>query len=190
MAGLQATADGEITALLAAWAAGHEQATDDLFERLYPELRRLARQRLLREPHTALQATELAHEVFLRLARQNRCHWHSREQFFALSSTLLRRVLVDRAKHRLRRKRGSGVALLSLDEVAAPGLLPPSHSLLDIDRALEELAEIRATAARVVELLIFAGLSLDETAHALNLGRSTVQRRWRFARSWLARRLS
>ena len=180
---------GDITELLNGWAAGEPRAQEQLFTLVYPELHRLAGSFLRREPEAiSLQSTDLVNEAYLKLVTQRPRQWHQRSQFFAFSATVIRRILVDHAKRRKRLKRGSGRVHLTLDEEALPGTYR-DVDLLALDLALVELARVRMSAARIVELKFFAGLSLEETAATLGLGRTTVQRRWRFARSWLARRL-
>ena len=189
----------DLTALLRAWAAGDQPARDRLFERVYPDLRRMAAGRLLRErADISVDATELVHEAFLRLKDQRLVDWESRTQFFALTSTLLRRILVDHAKRRRRDKRGAAAVHIPFDEAWAIGDRAGRTAgagekitvdLLDLDEALADLAAIRASAARIVELRFFTGLEIAETAECLGLSRATVIRRWRFARAWLTRRL-
>jgi len=193
----QARLGEDITALLQAWSRGEAGAEERLFERIYPELRELARRQLRRHGEVvSLDPTELAHEAFLRLVVEKRHEWHCRAQFFAVTAILLRRLLVDAAKHRRRDRRGGGAVHLSLSDPQLPATVAatiaapsPEVDILDLDRCLTELAGIRATAARIVELRYFAGLSVDETAAVLGLGRATVVRGWRFARAWLAARM-
>ena len=174
-----------ITAWLVAWAAGDGEAERRLFDLVYPELKRLARQRLARERgQITLGATDLVSEAYLRLVAQR--GWQNRQQFFALAATYLRWILVDHAKHGRRRKRGHDAVHLALDEELLPGGTRPDLDLLALDQALVELARVRTLAARIVELRFFAGLSLEETADALGASRATVLRQWRFARAWLA----
>jgi RNA polymerase sigma factor (TIGR02999 family) len=181
--------DESVTAWLQAWTSGDPEAGERLFSLVYPELKKLARRFLARErAGVPLGATELVHETFLRLVAQRQDHWQNRDQFFALAATLARRVLVDQAKHGRRRKRGGGVVHVSFDEGLFPGE-PPNVDLLALDDALVELARIRLTTARIVELRFFAGLDLVETARILGVSRATVLRQWRFARAWLARKL-
>ncbi|MEM8997380.1 MAG: ECF-type sigma factor [Acidobacteriota bacterium] len=180
----------EITRLLEAWAEGDERARERLFEVVYPELHRLAAAKLFAEPRPpSIQATELVNEAYLKLVEQSRVTWQSRAQFLALSATLIRRILLDRAKSRGRAKRGSGQRPLSLEH-AEPLVDGQSVELLALDRALVELARIQPAAARLVELRYFGGLSVEETADVLGLGTATVVRRWRFAKAWLAERLA
>lgn len=181
-------AGDDLTELLRSWKDAGRQR-ERLFDRIYPELHRLARQQLARERSSiSIQATELVHEAYLRLVDQRRSDWQCRAQFYALAALTLRRILVDHAKHRRRHKRGAGAVHLSLDETLIPGTAP-ELDVLALDQALVELAKIRLTTARVVELRYFAGLSLEETAAVMGIARKTVQRRWRFARAWLGRRL-
>lgn len=181
--------DESVTAWLQAWTSGDPEAGDRLFALVYPELKKLARRFLARERVGApLGATELVHETFLRLVAQRQDHWQNRDQFFALAATLARRILVDQAKHDRRRKRGGGMVHVTFDEGLFPGE-PPNVDLLALDDALVELARIRLTTARIVELRFFAGLDLVETARILGVSRATVLRQWRFARAWLARKL-
>lgn len=178
-----------ITDLLHAWAANDADAGDRLFEAVYPELRRLAGQRLAGErAEISIQATELIHEVYCKLVDQRRCTWQCRAQFFAVAATMIRRILIDHAKHRHRHKRGSGTIHLSLDDVQIPWL-PVDLDVMALDGALCELAGIEMQVARIVELRYFAGLSLEETVRVTGLSQSTVQRKWRFAKAWLARKL-
>lgn len=186
---LPASPPGEITQLLNRWSGGDSQAQERLFSLVYPELYRLARSLLRREPEAiSLQGTDLVNEAYLKLVTQRPRSWQQRSQFFAFSATVIRRILVDHAKKRKSLKRGQGQVHLSLEDDTLPGV-HREMDLLALDLALVELAEVRLSAARIVELKFFAGLTLEETAESLGLGRTTVQRRWRFARSWLARRL-
>ena len=176
--------------LLESWNTGSETARDELAEVIYPELRRLAAARLARwSGDVSIQATELAHEAYFKLIEQNRVTWHNKTQLFAVLSRLIRRLLVDHSRHRSRQKRGGAEQAITLDA----GLLAESSGsvdFVDLDAALDELATIDETAVQVVEVLFFAGLTHDEAAPALGLGRATVGRKWRFARAWLASRLA
>ena len=179
----------ELTSLLRRWAEGDTDSEQPLFDRVYPEIKRIAVQYLAgRGSEPSIQVTELAHEAFLRLAEQRKVDWMCRNQFFALAATLIRRALVDHFKHRRRLKRGGGVPHLALDEMQIPSVTT-APDLLDLDRALHELAVVSAISARIVELRYFAGMSVEETAEVLGCGRTTVVRKWRFARAWLGRRL-
>lgn len=175
----------DVTSLLRSWAAGEPASQERLFDVVYPELRRIAANRLHGEIRpSSIQATELVGEAFLRLVDQSNIDWQCRAQFFAVSATLIRRILVDRAKHRVRLKRGAGAVHIPVEQVEP--LVPGQNlDLLDLDQALAALARVRATTARLVELRFFGGLSVDETASVMGLGRATVVRKWRFAKAWL-----
>lgn len=180
---------GEITGLLRAWTAGDAEAGEQLFEAIYPQLRRVVSRRLSSDrAGDRLQTTDLLHETYLRLADQKRLTWNDRGHFFAIAATLVRRVVVDDVRRRRRLRRGSGVRHLDLDEVELPVEIP-LVDVVALDAALTELAGINPTAARVVDLRYFAGLSQEETADVLGIGRATAVRAWRFARSWLRQRI-
>ena len=180
----------DVTELLDAWSTGDPGALDELMPLVYEELHGIAGRQFRGEAssHT-LQPTAVVNEVFLRLKGQRKVQWHSRIEFFAVASRLVRRVLVDHARRRKRGKRGAGVAPLpldaaiSLDDERAP-------SLVALDDALESLARLAPRQSRIVELRIFGGLTLEEAASALDVGRSTVQRDWNAALLWLRRELS
>ncbi len=179
-----------VTALLKAWANGDREAEESLFAIVYPRLHRLASSKLRAEPRgRALDTTELVNEVYVRLASQKLVDWRCRAQFFAISATAIRRILVDRARHLRRDKRGGDAIHVVADDADLVSM-PPTLDFLDLDDALVDLAAIRSTASRIVELRFFAGLSVDETAEVLGVGRASVVRQWRFARAWLGRRLA
>jgi RNA polymerase sigma factor (TIGR02999 family) len=181
----------EITDLLHAHAAGDAAALDQLLPRVYGELRRIARLRLRRErdAHT-LAATDLVHEAYLKLLPVERVDWRSRAHFFAIASRAMRNVLVDHAVRRGAAKRGAGATALALDDGNAAAAEQPLDDLIALSEALERLERLDARQARVVECRFFGGLSLDETAAALNTSAATVSRDWTFARAWLHHELS
>lgn len=173
-----------ISQVLADWADHDPTARDRLVPIVYEELRRLAHRcmRGERGNHT-LQTTALVNEAYLRLAGIDGLRRRDRAQFFALAATLMRRVLVDHARQRGRRKRGGGLTVVSLDESAvAPR---PGVDVVALDDALERLAAVDPQQGRVVELRFFAGLSVAETAEALGISPATVKRDWATARLWL-----
>jgi RNA polymerase sigma factor (TIGR02999 family) len=178
----------DVTDLLHRWSKGDREALDRLAPIVYGELRRLAGHYLKSErgDHT-LQPTALANEAFLRLVRQN-TDWESRSQFFGVSARIMRRVLVDHARHRLAQKRGSGEKV-SLDDVLT---IPeaPHVDLVALNESLERLGEFDEQKLRVVELRYFCGLSVPETAEVLGISPSTVQRDWSIAKAWLYRDLA
>jgi RNA polymerase sigma-70 factor (ECF subfamily) len=184
------TARPDITTLLQAWSNGNLDARDRLMPVVYDELRRRAAGFLRRERsgHT-LQPTALVHEAYLRLVNQDRAVWQNRAQFFAVASEIMRRILVDRARRRKMAKRSGRWARVSLVEDAAHGS-PREVDVLDLDRALEELAAFDRRKARVAELRFFAGLSLEEIGLVLDTSVATTTRDWQAARAWLFKRLT
>lgn len=186
---MEADRAAEITGLLEAWSGGDSAALDRLTGLVYNELRRIARQYMKRErAGVTLETTALVNEVYLRLVDVKNVPCQHRTQFFALSSQLMRRILVDAARSRGSDKRGGGIVKVNLDE--APLFSPePDRFILDLDGALEELARLAPRQAMVVELRYFGGLSEDETAEAMKTSPRTVRRDWQFAKAWLSREL-
>ena len=203
--------DQPVTQLLAKWRSGNEQALGELTGLVYQELRSLAQRHLRRERHNhTIQRTALVNEAFVRLVNQQSVDWQSRAHFFALASNLMRRILVDHARARLASKRGGGISAVSLDELMAPldaedaagtghasNIPEPQHvdeetdeDVAAIDEALTRLAQLDARQARVVEMRYFGGLTIEETATALEISDATVKREWTLARAWLKRELS
>ena len=184
-----------VTELLHAWGAGDQTALDALLPIVYGELRRQAERAMRRESagHT-LQATALVHEAYLRLVDQERVQWRNRAQFFGVAAQLMRRILVDHARARLAAKRGRGADRLTLgasDAVAAIDACAgdPGVDVLALSDALNRLAALDAQQARVVEFRYFGGLTIEETAAALDVSTATVKREWMVARAWLRREL-
>ncbi len=184
------TAPPDITALLQAWSRGSPDARDRLVPLVYQELRRRAAAHLRRERSgRTLAPTALVHEAYLRLVRQDRADWRNRAQFFAVASEIMRRILVDRARARNMAKRSGRWERISLVEDAARAA-PREIDVLDLDRALDELAGVDRRKARVAELRFFAGLSLEEIGLVLETSVATTMRDWQAARAWLYRRLT
>jgi RNA polymerase sigma-70 factor, ECF subfamily len=180
----------EVTELLLSWRQGDAAALDRLIPVVYDELRRVARRRLRGEsPGHALQATALVHEVYLRLVDVDRMTLTSRAHFFGVAATLMRQILVDHARRQHADKRGGRATMVSLDGVS-PAALPLSVDVLALDQALGALSVIDDRQCRVVELRFFAGLNIDETAEALGVSPTTVEREWALAKAWLYRQLS
>jgi len=178
-----------VTQLLLAWGHGEQAALDKLVPLVHAELKRLARRHMGRErPGHTLQATALVNEVYLQLVDVRNVAWHDRVHFFAVSSTLMRRILVDFARSRLYLKRGGGAQKVTFDE----GLIPSpdqGHDLVLLDDALNALAIIDARKSRVIELRFFGGLSVEETAEVLKVSEETVLRDWKLAKAWLTREM-
>lgn len=180
---------GDTTFLVEAWAETGADVWDRLFPLVYDELHRIAHRQLGREMGArTLQTTGLVHEAFLRLVDQTRVTRKGRAYFFAAASRAMRQVLIDLARRRRAKKRDAGLAL-DVGDSNEPDLDSFTIGLLDLDRALEELAELDPRHARVVECRFFAGMSIDETAQALEVSRRTVTYDWALARAWLHRRL-
>jgi RNA polymerase sigma factor (TIGR02999 family) len=175
----------ETTQLLRAWAGGDEQALTELVPRVQRELRRLAGHFLQNERSGAtLQATDLVQEVYLRLVDINQLDWQHRAHFFAVSATMMRRILLDRARRRAAAKRGGKPEVVDLEK-AVDVASNQSHELIALDDALNALGEIDPRKARIVELRFFAGLEVKETAEVLGVSPETVMRDWKLARAWL-----
>jgi len=174
-----------ITHLLQRWSLGDSEAAERVFPLIYDELRRIASREMRRERegHT-LQATAIVHEAYLRLSGHEGFQWASRAQFFAFAAHLIRRILVDYARHQNRRKRGGGAEKVTLAE-AMSLVNAPSPDLVAVDEALARLEAIDPRKASIVELRFFAGLTLEETAEQLAISPETVGREWRRARAWL-----
>jgi len=180
-----------VTALLREWTGGSSAAMDELLPYVYDELRRRAARYLRHERinHT-LQPTALVHEAYLKLVDQESVEWKDRGHFFAVAAQAMRRILVDHAKHKNRAKRGGPGADLQLD---AEFEVPTVENDIDIealDAALSRLASFDPNQERLVELRYFAGLSLEETAKAMDISRATAAREWQMAKAWLHRELT
>jgi RNA polymerase sigma factor (TIGR02999 family) len=178
-------ASEEITQLLAAWSEGDPDAAEKLAPLIYKHLHRLARHYMHRErgDHT-LQTTALVNEAYLRLVEQKRTDWRNRAHFFAISSTLMRRILVGMARTRQAQRRGGDPVHLSLDEalVFSDGR---AAELVVLDDALEALARLDDRKSRIIEMRFFGGLTVEETAEVLKVSPETVMREWKRARAWL-----
>ena len=183
------THDGEITALLAGWREGDRIAIERLYPLIRAELHRLARRHLGREgKHHTLQPSTLVQEAVLRLLPATNSGWRDRAHFYAVASHVMRHVLVDYARRRLRQKRGGGANHIPID--AAVVLSPQQvDQIVAVDVALQRLAKADERKSRVFEMRFFGGLSVEETAEVLGVGSNTVIRDWDFARAWLRREL-
>jgi RNA polymerase sigma factor (TIGR02999 family) len=181
---------GDVTLLLRAWHAGDEDAYRQVSSILYSELRRQATQYMRRQRHgDTLQGTALVHEAFVRLADARQVDWHDRKHFLAVAARTMRRVLVDLVRAQASTKRGAQAVHLPLESgIAASG--PDPVDLIAVDQALDTLATLDARKVRVIELRFFAGLTVEETAHVLEVSPDTVARDWRMARTWLLRELA
>lgn len=179
-----------ITGLLNAWQQGDGRAREQVFALVYQELRRRAALQLRgeRQAHT-LRPTALVHEACMRLLGQDRVKWQNRAQFFAIASEMMRRVLVDYARERRAAKRAGRAVRVALEEDVAT-TKPREVDLIALDRALDELAAMDPRQSRVVEMRFFGGIGMAEIAEILDVSRATVDRDFRFARTWLYRRVA
>ncbi len=181
----------DVSQLLIAWREGKSQALSRLIPVIYDELRRLARSQLRRERSDhSLQATALVHEAYMRLVDKTHPRWHGRVHFFAVAAQQMRRVLVDHARRHKAAKRGGGAARVPIDGETVVLQDQRPSDLVALDDALESLASFDTRKARIVELRYFGGLSLEETAEALEVSTATVVNDARLARAWLHREIS
>jgi RNA polymerase sigma factor (TIGR02999 family) len=176
----------KVTLILSQIEKGDPHDAEQILALVYDELRRLAAQRLAHEgPGQTLQATALVHEAYLRLVDVERAqHWNSRGHFFAAAAEAMRRILVESARRKSRRKHGRGHQRVDLESgcLVSP---TPSLDLLALDDALSRLAETEPAKAELVKLRFFAGLTMPEAAAALDISLATAERYWTFAKSWL-----
>ena len=180
-----------VTELLREWTGGSPAAMDELLPYVYDELRRRAARYLRHERinHT-LQPTALVHEAYLKLVDQETVEWKDRNHFFAIAAQAMRRILVDHAKHKNRAKRGGRGEDVRLDSEFEVLTVENNIDIEALDEALSRLARLDPQQERLVELRYFAGLSLEETAEAMNISRATAAREWQMAKAWLHRELT
>jgi RNA polymerase sigma factor (TIGR02999 family) len=180
----------QVTALLKRWTDGHQDALDQLIPRIYAELRKLASSYLRRErADHSLQPTALVHEAFLKLVDQRTVRWQSRAHFFGIAAQAMRRILVDHARAHDAEKRGAGERPVAIDD-NLPGGTGVDINVIALDEALRKLAALDLQQSRIVELRYFGGLTMEETAEALNISPATVGRDWTVAKAWLYAELS
>jgi RNA polymerase sigma factor (TIGR02999 family) len=186
----------EVTRILSCIERGDPQAAEQLLPLVYDELRKLAAQKLaLEKPGQTLQATALVHEAYLRLVTLPKSppsqggdtegvHWNSRGHFFAAAAEAMRRILVDQARRKLSLRGGGNLQRRPIEdqEIEAP---EPSADLLAIHEALDRFQAVDATAAQIVKLRYFAGLTIPQVAETLGISTSTADRSWAYARAWL-----
>ena len=179
----------EITRILQSLESGDAKAADELLPLVYDELRKLAAHKmLLQPPGQTLQATALVHEAYLRLLGNEDKRWESRRHFFSAAAEAMRHILIDRARRRLRVRHGEKPENVPLEEIeiAAPA---KDEIVLQLDEALEKLAQISPEQAEIVKLRFFAGFTEPEIAEILNLSERSVQRQWSYAKAWLFERI-
>jgi len=178
------------TKLLRAWANGDSKALEELTPRVYRELRRMATRLLQNErPGYSFESADLVHEVYLRLVKARELNWQDRAHFFAVSATLMRRILLDRARRRVAAKRGGKARPLDLNKTLDIVQIK-ARELVALDDALNALAKVDPRKSRIVELRFFGGLSVKETAEVVKVSSDTVMRDWKLARAWLLTELS
>jgi len=187
---MAAHADDSVTELLAAFESGDRESERRLFDRVYDELRDLARKVRMGRASETLDTTALANEAYLKLAGGRPAALRDRGHFFAVAARAMRQILVDEARRRGAMKRGGGeVWSVTFQEARDGGVPVRGEDLVALDDALERLEAMDARAARVVEQRFFVGLTLEETARVLDVSTATVERDWRAARAWLVREL-
>jgi len=178
-----------VTSLLGRIRRGDGDAFNELFPLVYAELRRIAAREMRRERSgRTLQTTALVHEAYLRLLKDASLSLDNRAHFLGVAAHAMREILIERARARVAQKRGGGAIRVTLDEAISPSP-DVSIDVLALDEALQRLARLDNRHAQVVELRYFGGLSVEETAAALNLSPATVKRAWTLARAWLFREL-
>jgi len=187
--GITMLAPDNLTGLLIEWRQGDQAALNRLAPLVYDELRRMAHRYVQRERngHT-LGTTALVHEAYLRLAGQKKIEWQNRAHFFAVTAQVMRHILIDHARRRHYAKHGGNVQRVSLAEAELMSQ-ERARELVELDEALDELANLDLRKSRVVELRYFGGLGLEETADVLEISVMTVRRDWRAAKAWLYRRM-
>lgn len=180
----------DITAMLKRWREGDLSARDSIVHAIYPVLRDLAGQEL-RGGRLSIRPTEVVHEAYIRLCDQ-RSEWSGRTHFLAIAAQVIRRVVVDAARRHDADKRGGGASRVGLEAADAAGDLvdPGALEWLELDRELERLTRRDPSAARILELRYFGGLTNEEVAECLDIGVATVVRHWQFGKAWLQRRLA
>jgi RNA polymerase sigma factor (TIGR02999 family) len=180
---------GDVTVLLNELSGGDRAVLDRLLPLVYDELRSLAHRQLRRERagHT-LNTTALVHEAYLKLAQVDRLTWNDRAHFFAVCAQAMRRILVNYARMSKRDKRGGGAPHVPIEDVVVAARERPDDVIL-ADQAIQSLEALNVRHARVVECRVFGGMTIDETATALDVSPATVKRDWTLARAWLTREM-
>jgi RNA polymerase sigma factor (TIGR02999 family) len=179
----------EFTKLFEDYTNGNREVLDELLPLVYQELRRLAHSYLRSERQDlTLQTTALVHEAYLKLIDQKTVNFENRSQFFALSATLMRRILLDNARRHNAEKRGNGEKVFLEDIGEIP--INANQNLIELDIALQELEQFDPQQAKVVELRYFGGLTIEETAEVLKISPATVKREWVLARAWLYEKIN
>jgi RNA polymerase sigma factor (TIGR02999 family) len=182
-------AKGEITLLLAKWRDGETSAFEELMPLVYPHLREVAAAYVRRERNPdVLQATALVHELYLRLLNQRKASWEDRRHFYTFSAKVMRMILIDHARLGQAQIRGGNLERVPLSD-DLPWINIGTAQMLDLNRALEELAALDANKVQLVELRYFLGCTAEETAALIGISKATVDRELKFIKSWLYRRI-
>jgi len=189
--GLKMSANGaDVTRILDAVRQGDAKATDELLAAVYQELRRLAAVRLAQEPAgQTLQATALVHEAYIRLVGAEDQNWENRGHFFAAAAEAMRRILIEKARYKQRKKHGADLQRMDLED-ATLAIEGPSEDVIAVDEALTKLERDDHVVADLVKMRYFAGLNLDQIAKILGISRRTADRYWAYARAWLHREIT
>ena len=181
----------DVTRILKSIEDGDPKAAEELLPLVYDELRKLAAAKMAHEkPGQTLQATALVHDAYLRLVDVDEAQqWDSRGHFFSAAAEAIRRILIEKARRKQRLRHGGEAAREEIEnvEITIDG---PSYSILELDEALEQLAQVAPLKAELVKLRYFAGLSVADSAKALGISTSTADRHWTYARAWLFRELA
>jgi RNA polymerase sigma-70 factor, ECF subfamily len=179
----------DVSQLLAAWSEGDQEALNALMSLVYPEIRKIARQRLRHTPQQTLESAAVANEAYLRLIRARGIQCENRLMFSALCAQVIRRVIGEYARSRRYAKRGGSAVRVPLDE-GAVGMQGRDIELLALDGALESLCKIDPRKGRLVELHCFGGLTMEESAEVLRISPETAKRDWKLAKAWLGLELA
>jgi RNA polymerase sigma factor (TIGR02999 family) len=181
---------GDVTVILDAVQRGEQHAAEELIPLVYDELRQLATSRMARErPGQTIQATELVHEAYLRLLGPTTHRWDGRGHFFAAAAEAMRRILIDRARRKKRARHGGKLQRVDIDVIELPGF-ETDERLLALHEALDELESVNSSAATLIKLRFFIGLTHAQAAEVLGISRQTADNRWAFAKAWLYRALT
>lgn len=178
----------ELTELLQQWTAGDSHALEQALPLMYNNLRSIAR-RQLGGGRGDIQPTELVHDFYVRLTRQQACHWQDRRHFFAFAAMLMRRILIDHARKRRSCRRGGDCKHLPLSDTV-PWLTSSPEEIFALDRALNSLRQMDPRKAEIAEFRVLLGCTSNETAELLEIAKSTADREWTFARAWLYRQIT
>ena len=180
----------QLGVLLDRWEQGDRAALDEMLPSIYSELKELARVYMSRErPEHTLQPTALVHEAYMKMIQQRRVDWRNRAHFLGVAAGVMRRVLLHHAENRNAQKRQGGQDRITLDEELQALEKNTTVDTVELDAALARLTKMDARQGSIVELRVFGGLSVEETAEALRISPATVKRDWSMAKAWLAREM-